>query len=179
MKKLIFTGGAVLLMTAGLITLVAYSRGEKKTVPILAQSYKDATYVIEREAIIPTFFGNEVFHDLNDDGREDVAFIVTHSSGGSGTFYYVVAALNMSEGYRGSEGFLLGDRIAPQSTNIDEGIGAEGRQRQNVIVVNYADRKPDEPMTAKPTVGKSVWLKLDSSTMQFGEVARDFEGETR
>ena len=131
----------------------------------------------EKEVI--RYFGNEVVHDLDDDGREDIVFLLTQQKGGSGTFYYVVAALNKLAGYEGSHAFLLGDRIAPQTTNIDEGTGAEGRQRQNVIVVNFAERRPSEPMTARPSVGKSVWLKLDPKTMQFGEVAQNFEGEVR
>ncbi|MEK7170071.1 MAG: hypothetical protein AAB767_02185, partial [Patescibacteria group bacterium] len=81
--------------------------------------------------------------------------------------------------YKGSSAFLLGDRIAPQTINLDEGKTANGTNRQNVVVVNFAERKAGEPMTAGPSVGKSVWLKLDPVTMQFGEVARDFEGETR
>lgn len=129
--------------------------------------------------IITKYFGNEVRHDLNDDGREDVAFLLTQETGGSGTFFYLVAALNTPTGYAGSQGFLLGDRIAPQTTDIDEGQTVEGRTRQNVIVVNYAVRKPGEPFTTPPSVGKSIWLKLDSATMQFGEVVQNFEGEVR
>jgi hypothetical protein len=108
-----------------------------------------------------------------------VAFLLTYEPGGSGTFFYVAAALNTPDGYAGSEAFLLGDRIAPQSTNIDEGLTARGTYRQNVIVVNYADRLPGEPFTTSPSIGKSVWLKLDPDTMRFGEVAQNFEGEAR
>jgi hypothetical protein len=151
---------------------------------VLEKDYHGATYRIEGHTVTLNqsavrFFGNEVFHDLNDDGREDVVFLLTQNQGGSGTFYYVVAALNTTKGYRGSEAFLLGDRISPQSTYMDEGTGAEGRKRQDVIVVNYADRAPGEPMTTRPSVGKSVWLKLDPKTMQFAEVAQNFEGESR
>ncbi len=56
---------------------------------------------------------------------------------------------------------------------------SQGTKRNNVIVINFADRKPGEPMTAQPTVGKSVWIKLDPATMQFGEVEQDFAGESR
>ena len=34
-------------------------------------------------------------------------------------------------------------------------------------------------MTEQPSVGKSVYLKLDSATMQWGIVEPDFEGESR
>jgi heat shock protein HslJ len=128
--------------------------------------------------ITTRYFGNEVVHDFNGDGRPDTAFILTQDTGGSGVFYYAVAALNTPRGYVGSQGFLLGDRIAPQATNIDEGTTTVGTKRQNVIVFNYAERKQGESFATPPSVGKSVWLKLDSNTMQFGEVVQNFEGET-
>lgn len=159
---------------------------------------KNSTYIIEGKKITLTngfaeteiipgsagkittrYFGNEVRHDLNDDGREDIVFLLTQNTGGSGTFFYVVGALNTPNGYIGSHAFLLGDRIAPQTTGIDEGKTANGTNRKNVIVVNYADRLPGESFTTKPSLGKSVWLKLDLNTMQFAEVAQNFEGETR
>lgn len=156
-----------------------------------ASSYKDATYIIEGQTvtlkngyseseaapgsaskIVTRYFGNEVSKDLNGDGREDVVFLLTQETGGSGTFYYVVAALNTPDGYVGSRGMYLGDRIAPQTTEI-----SRNPNHVNVIVVNYADRASGEPMTARPSVGKSVWIKLDVESMQFGVVANDFEGE--
>ena len=114
------------------------------------------------------YFGNEVVHDLNGDGRPDTAFIITQDTGGSGTFYYAVAALNTPSGYIGSEGVLLGDRIAPQATSMGTGT---------IIIFNYADRKSGESFATPPSVGKSIWLKLDPATMQFGVVAPNFEGE--
>ncbi|MBP6866220.1 MAG: META domain-containing protein [Candidatus Pacebacteria bacterium] len=128
--------------------------------------------------IVTKYFGNDVSHDLDNDGTPDLAFLVTQTTGGSGTFYYVLALLNKSTGPVGSDAVLLGDRIAPQSTSIDEGKTANGTNRQNVIVVNYADRKPGESFAVAPSVGKSIWLKLDPSTMKFVEVAQNFEGET-
>ena len=122
--------------------------------------------------IITRYFGNEIYTDLNNDGREDIVFILTQEAGGSGTFFYVVAALNMDNGWQGSHALLLGDRIAPQTTEL-----SQNPSHKNVIVVNYADRKPNEPMSVQPSVGKSIWLKLNPETMQFGEVVQDFEGE--
>lgn len=131
---------------------------------------------IEKKEVTTRYFGNEIKHDLNNDGREDVVFIVTQDGGGSGTFFYVVAVLNTTQGYIGSDSYPLGDRISPQSMNIDEGTTTIGTMRDNVIVVNYAVRKPSAPMTTPPSVGKSVWLKLDPTTLQFGEVEQNFEG---
>jgi hypothetical protein len=99
---------------------------------------------------------------------------MTFNTGGTGTFFYVVAALNTVNGYVGSQGLLLGDRIAPQTTEM-----SQNPRHVNVIVVNYADRKPGEPMVTEPSVGKSIWIKLDPKIMQFGEVVQNFEGESR
>jgi len=123
---------------------------------------------------VTRYFGNELRTDLNDDGKEDVVFLLTQNGGGSGTFYYVVAALATDKGYVGSDGYLLGDRIAPQTTEV-----SQNPKQKNVIVVNYADRGPTEPMSTPPSIGKSVYLKIDPATMQWGVVAPNFEGESR
>jgi hypothetical protein len=122
------------------------------------------------------YFGNELKHDLDNDGRDDVIFLVTQERGGGGTFFYVVAVLNTGRVYVGSDSYLLGDRIAPQSINVDEGATTRGTLRDNVIVINFAVRKPKEPMTTPPSIGESVWLKLDPATLQFAEVEQNFEG---
>ena len=118
--------------------------------------------------IVTRYFGNEVRHDLNADGREDVVFLLTQEPGGSGTFYYVVAALDTGVGWAGSDGVLLGDRIVPQATAV---------RANGIVVVSYADRAPGESFATPPSVARSIWLKLDSATLRFAEVAQDFEGE--
>lgn len=136
--------------------------------------YKSATYIIEGKPVTlvngsadsadvlssstkttTQYFGNDATGDLDGDGVPDVAFILTQSAGGSGVFYYVVAALKTPDGYKGTNAILLGDRIAPQTTAIQNGV----------LVVNFADRKPTEPMTAEPSVGVSKKFKVSSSTL--------------
>jgi hypothetical protein len=124
--------------------------------------------------IITRYFGNELATDLDGDGREDTAFILTQEAGGSGTFFYAVAARSTPEGYVGSDGYLLGDRIAPQATTL-----SQNPRHVRVVVFNYADRAPGEPMSAQPTIGKSAYLKLDPESMRWAVVAPDFEGESR
>lgn len=192
MKKII-----IAVITAGLILVGvfyafnAYIYNEKQAPA--ADDYKDATYnimgvptelkngVSEIEAapgsaskITTRYFGNDYLVDLNNDGRQDVVFLLTQETGGSGIFYYVVAAINTEAGYIGSDGYLLGDRIAPQTINA-----SPNPRHKNVIVVNYADRASDEPMSAEPSIGKSAYLKLDIATMTWGIVEPDFEGESR
>ena len=98
------------------------------------------------------YFGNEAEGDLNGDGLEDVAFLITQSPGGSGTFYYVVVALQTADGYQTTNAFLIGDRIAPQSTEIQ----ADAKE----LHVNFAERKAGEPMTTQPSSGAVLLLKV-------------------
>ena len=155
-------------------------------------SYKNTSYMIEGQSVqltdgyseseilsgsvskvITRYFGNELFTDLDGDGDDDIAFILTQETGGSGIFYYAVAAIKTENGYVGSDGYLLGDRIAPQSTNV-----SQNPRHKNVVVFNYAERSQDEPMSTQPSLGKSMYLKLTPETMQWGIVEPDFEGES-
>lgn len=123
--------------------------------------------------IITRYFGNDLRTDLDGDGIEDVAFLLTQETGGSGTFFYVVGALNTKDGYVGTDGYFLGDRIAPQ--NINE---SQNPRHKNVIVVNYADRERGQAMSEMPSAGKSAYLKLDKENMMWAIVEPDFEGES-
>ncbi len=164
------------LLVIGFYALNAYIYEEKQA--DTASDYRKASYLIDG-ASVPLgeagtkYFGSELRTDLNADGRADVAFIITQDGGGSGTFFYVVAALETERGYVGSEAYLLGDRIAPQNINV-----SPNPRHRNVIVANYADRAPDEPMSARPSVGKSAYLKLDPESMRWAIVQADFEGES-
>lgn len=123
------------------------------------------------------YFGNEAKGDLNGDGLSDMAFLITQESTSGETFFYAVGAIqNFAGRYQGTDAVLIGDRIAPQTTEIRSMLdGAAGI----FLIVNYADRAPGEPMTAQPSVGSSLYLKLDPQTLSFGELVQDFEGESR
>lgn len=177
-----------------LLLVVLYSTTEDEQQPEVVSAivdYKNTSYQIDGDTITLTdgyyesaitpdtsaktivrYFGNELVTDLDGDGDEDIAFIVTQETGGSGTFYYAVAALNTPTGYVGSDGYLLGDRIAPQTTNL-----SPNPRHKYVVVFNYADRALNEPMTTQPSIGKSAYLKLVPETMQWAIVEPDFEGE--
>ncbi|MDO8536756.1 MAG: META domain-containing protein [bacterium] len=184
-KKLVYVIAGVIVLIGLFYFMTGYIYKEKQTE--MALDYKNAEYVIdgkrvklvngvsEIEAapgsaskIVTRYFGNEVRKDLNDDGKEDIVFLLTQEMGGSGAFFYVAAALNTDQGYIGSEALLLGDRIAPQTTESEKG---------KVVAVNYADRAPGESFATRPSIGKSIWLLLNPETMQLGEVEQNFEGE--
>ncbi len=98
------------------------------------------------------YFGNEAYGDLNGDGTIDTAFLISEDSGGSGLFYYVVVALTEKNGYKMTNAFLIGDRIAPQTTEIN--------QSARELHINFAERKAGEPMTTSPSVGAVLLLKV-------------------
>lgn len=168
-KKIIL--GFIVLVVAGVSYYFYASRGPSPIAEV-EQSYtdfKNATYnidgnevtLVNGEAETETapnsaskmttwYFGNEAVGDLNGDDKEDTAFLLAQDSGGSGLFYYAVVALKYDDGYKMTNTFFVGDRIAPQSTEI---ISRELR-------VNFAERKAGEPMTANPSVGATLLLKV-------------------
>ena len=90
-------------------------------------------------------WGAPVAADLDGDGDQDAVLILATEQGGSGTFYYVAVAELDGGAYTGSPGVLLGDRIAPRNVRFVDGV----------ITVDYAERKPGEPMSAPPSVAAS------------------------
>lgn len=155
-------------------TLLVEKTENIKDTTIKSASTKDSTYLIENELItfknglseieiapgsaskrVTKYFGNEAVGDLNNDKKPDTAFLLTQESGGSGTFFYVAVLLSSEKGYVGTNAILLGDRIAPQNTEIKDGK----------IIVNYADRKMGEPFSTAPSVGISKYFKIESGKL--------------
>lgn len=187
MKIFIYIVLIIAVLVGGFYALSNYIYNEKQAdvepSPMetgTVSNYKDATYVIEGQAIKLTagfseieisadaesklttqHFGNEAFGDLDGDGAEDAVFLLTQDGGGTGIFYYVVVALKKPDGYIGTNAVFLGDRIAPQTTEIRDGK----------IIVNYAERKEDEPMTAQPSIGVSKYLMITDGILEETEKA--------
>jgi hypothetical protein len=168
---------------AGLVVLAALIGGffwlnnyiyEEKQAPT-ATDYREAEYIVEGKRVklmggmaeeeaapgsaakvVTRIFGNEAKGDLNGDGIPDIAFILTQEGGGSGTFFYVAAAVqNADNSYQGTNAIFLGDRVSPQSTEIRDGE----------LIVNYGTREAGDAMTDDVTVGVSRYLKLENMTL--------------
>lgn len=101
------------------------------------------------------YFGNELRVDIDGDSKEDSAFLVTSNNSGTGIFYYLVVSIKKDDQYIGTNGVLIGDRILPKTTEFKNGE----------IVVNYADRKIDQPMSVKPSINVSRYFKVINSTL--------------
>lgn len=111
--------------------------------------------------VVTKYFGKDLVTDLNKDLLDDVVFFMTQQDGGSGTFYYLVASLNISSGYIGSNAFFIGDRIIPESIVLRE---------DGALIVNYLERKPNESFDKKPSVKKQTFLYFDIETMSFIQI---------
>jgi len=155
---------AVVVVVAVVAGVYALSRNQAKDQAAVFDPL-NATYTIEGQPITlvngtaetnaTTMFGEPVSGDLNGDGKADAAVMLVQNPGGSGTFYYVAAAINTAHGAQGTNAILLGDRVAPQNIQIENGQ----------VIANYADRKPGEPMTTMPSVGVSMYLIYDGSKL--------------
>jgi hypothetical protein len=92
--------------------------------------------------------GEPVSGDLDGDGVADAAVLLVETTGGSGTFYHVAAALNQNGNFVGTRTVFLGDRIAPRQLVIRHGI----------LIIDYAERRPGESMATPPSLGASKYL---------------------
>lgn len=185
MSKYIIIGLIVFGVLTGAVFFFVVPQTDDHVLPVQEISQapaafdgKNASYVIEGAVVtlvngvsesevvsdaatrtVTRYFGNKAHGDLNGDGAEDIGFLISQDRGGSGLFYYAVAALKTSEGYRVTNTFFIGDRIAPQVTNIRDGK----------MYVDYAERYPGEPMTARPSLGaeKILVVAPDSALIAF------------
>lgn len=122
-----------------------------------------AEEVIENSssAIRTAIFDQPVIGDLDNDGDRDMALLLQRQTGGSGIFYYLAVALQNSDTTaQGLNTLFVGDRIAPQTIEIKNGV----------VILNYAERKPDEPMSAQPSIGVSLYAGVENGLL----VRREF-----
>ena len=172
-QRFLILAAALVVIGAGCAAKTETGASTGKRAP--ATRTEDAIFVVEGEpvalnggvaeirlsadaAVTTTtrIFGEPVEADLDADGDMDAVVWLTRDGGGSGTFYYVAASIKEDWGYRGTEAYPIGDRIAPQTLEF----------RDSLIIANYADRKPGEPMTEQPSVGVSKYFRLEAGELQ-------------
>jgi hypothetical protein len=75
--------------------------------------------------------------DIDGDGEDDAAVLVTMNSGGSGQFVYLASMIQQNDGsYENVASTLLGDRVGVQNLAIEDGQ----------IAVNMITHGPEEPL---------------------------------
>src|SRR5438445_9410736 len=128
--------------------------------PVAAPDAADASYVIEKSSIAlangrdetpvapgyaakaVTTLTQKAVGDVDGDGRNDVAVVLIHEPGGSGSFTYVAVVLNASTGAKATNTVLIGDRVAGQAVRLDG----------KTIVIDYLDRRAGEAFSVAPSV---------------------------
>ena len=108
-----------------------------------------------------------LFADINRDGIDDAVVILTQSGGGSGTFYYVAAAIATPDGYQGTAGQFLGDRIKLQGIEV---LGSKAR-------IHFLTHSSEQSIADDPTLSQRMDIVYVAEDQRLAEVAIDFEGE--
>jgi hypothetical protein len=144
------------------------------------ESPRDATYLVEGEPVrlqngravrlaapgsptairtqvlgAPTYGDIDGDGDGDGDGDTDAVLFLVQDPGGSGTFYHVAAAHKVDGGYRGGAAVLIGDRITPQRLDVVHGV----------VVVDYLERAPGEPMAVEPALARTGYLMLEGDAL--------------
>ena len=183
-KKLSCRIAGCLLLAIGVLSCAVLNGRSSVPAGILAESPVNTSYLIDNERIklengskewqaAPgsssrikiAIAGEPVYGNLNRDNMEDAALFIIYQGGGSGTFYYIGAALSERGQYRGVNTILIGDRIKSPVARIQNGL----------ITVTYFDRRPDEPMAAVPTLEQTRYFIVEESSLQEIETADDEE----
>lgn len=90
--------------------------------------------------------------DLNGDGQIDVAAVLTHDGGGSGTFFYL--AVVQHDGTPVAAAFL-GDRIAVQNVRIVDGK----------VSVDLLTRGAEDPMAVRPYIKETRMFEVKGGAL--------------
>lgn len=86
----------------------------------------------------------------------DVLAVVNVNSGGSGTQQYLVSYVVRGEQKTQTGSYFIGDRVDVESISLMSAT----EKGSSTVVVNYLDRRPEEPMVAAPTVESTVTFTL-------------------
>ncbi len=99
------------------------------------------------------YFGTEAQGDLNNDGKQDVAFIIHRKDKDRGTLYYLTSALATDNGKTGTNLIFLGEKIEPKQIYIND----------NTIVIDYTHNATTSTIHAFIQDGELVQLTSTST----------------
>lgn len=94
--------------------------------------------------------------DINKDGTDDVAVVITNDAGGSGTFYYLAIFTSGSSPVIENTSYL-GDRIVVKDITFTN----------NQFQVKYLDRDSEADMASDPTIEITGIAEMDAENTGF------------
>ena len=94
--------------------------------------------------------------DLNKDGADDVAVVITNDTGESGTFYYLAIFTSGSNPVIENT-YNFGDRVIVKDLTFTDGK----------FQVTYLDRSPDQDITSEPSIEVSTIAEMDEENTSF------------
>lgn len=101
------------------------------------------------------YFGTEANGDLNQDGKDDIAFLIHRNDEDRGTLYYLTSAIQEENGKVGTNLIFLGEKIKPNKISI----------KDSLIIVNITKNSSSTDLYAKIEDGQLV-QHATSSTVQ-------------
>ena len=100
--------------------------------------------------------GTLIDEDINKDGTDDVAVVLTNDAGGSGTFYYLAIFTSGSSPVIENTSYL-GDRIVVNDITFTN----------NQFQVKYLDRDSEADMASDPTIEITGIAEMDAENTGF------------
>lgn len=176
MKKIRISLIAAIIISSVLL-LTACTRGTSDSKAEVVAGALNSSYMLEKESITlvngvfekkaapnssavnkTQVWEQPIIGDLNADGIDDAAICLINTPGGSGTFYYIAAAIKDSntKNYKGTNAVFLGDRIQLSKISIEN----------NIITVVYNKAEAGKAITAAPSVTVSKKFKVENGLLK-------------
>lgn len=125
-----------------------------------------ATVIKTVEKIPKQYFGNEVYGDLNNDYKNDIAFIIKRNDKDRGMLYYMSTAITIDDGHEGTNLIFLGEKIEPQRIFINNGV----------IGFEYIDNSSKKINEIATTSVKTIFARLNNGILeQFDPLSVEFD----
>lgn len=104
------------------LALLAMLVFEQQTIPEIKNQIdplQNTASIIRHSKSKEKYFGMEAYGDLNNDNRDDIAFIIERNDDNRGSVYYLTSALTEDTGKNGTNLVYLGNNVKPISISIE------------------------------------------------------------